>query len=126
VKLSKYFDETKGYGVLATADSSGKVNAAICARPYFIDENTVVLIMAERLTYANLQTNPHAAYLFIESGQGYSGKRLHLTKMREESNDELVDAISQRYDYSIQKGEMTRHVVFFNVDGVLPLIGPGP
>ena len=32
MNLSDYFDNTKGYGVLATADSSGKVNAAVYAR----------------------------------------------------------------------------------------------
>jgi hypothetical protein len=126
VNLSEYFEKTQGYGVLATADSSGKVNAAIYARPYFADENTVGFIMAERLTHANLQTNPHAAFLFIQSGQGYLGKRLHLTKIREESNDELIDSICVRCDYSMLKGHMTRHIVFFAIDTVLPLIGPGP
>jgi len=126
MKLSEYFEKTKGYGVLATADSSGKVNAALCARPYFMDEQTVAFILAERLTHANLQTNPYAAYLFVEPGQAYSGKRLFLTKVREESNDELIESMSQRYDYSIQKGEMTRYAVFFTVDTVLPLVGPGP
>ncbi len=73
--LNNYFEATKGYGVLATADSSGKVNAAVYARPHFIDENTIAFIMREKLTHANLQTNPNATYLFIESGSGYSGKR---------------------------------------------------
>ncbi len=35
MNLSDYFDNTKGYGVLATADSSGKVDAAVYARPHF-------------------------------------------------------------------------------------------
>ncbi len=82
MNLSDYFDNTKGHGVLATADSSGKVNAAVYARPHFFDENTIAFIMRERITHANLQTNPHATYLFIQSGPGYSGKRLYLTKLR--------------------------------------------
>ena len=49
--LSEYFDQTKGRGVLATADAAGKVNAAVYAHPYFMDGNTVVFIMAERLTH---------------------------------------------------------------------------
>lgn len=126
MNLSEYFATTKGHGVLATADSSGKVNAAVYGRPYFVDENTVAFVMTERLTHTNLQSNPHAAYLFIQSGQGYSGKRLHLTKIREESDDELVESICRRCDYTILRGQTTRYVVFFSVEAVLPLIGPGP
>ena len=47
MNLSDYFDNTKGYGVLATADSTGKVNAAVYARPHFFDENTIAFIMRE-------------------------------------------------------------------------------
>ena len=64
--LRSYFTEHTGFGVMATADSDGKVDAAVYARPHFVDENTVAFIMADRLTHANLQTNPHATYLFKE------------------------------------------------------------
>jgi len=123
--LSEYFDNTKGYGVLATADSSGKVNAALYARPHFFDETTIAFIMGGRLTHANLQENPHATYLFIQSGPGYSGKRLYLSKLREEINDDLIATICRRCDYSMFKEKLTRHVVFFRIDKVLPLIGSG-
>ena len=125
MNLGDYFDNTNGYGVLATADSAGKVNAAVYARPHFFDENTVAFIMRERLTHANLQKNPHATYLFIQNGQGYSGKRLYLTKLREETNDELIADICRRCDYSAFAEQLTRHVVFFTIEKVLPLIGSG-
>jgi hypothetical protein len=125
MSLSDYFDNTKGYGVLATADNSGRVNAAVYARPHFSDENTIAFIMRERLTHENLQANPHATYLFIQSGPGYSGKRLYLTKLREETNDELIASICRRCDYSMLAEQLTRHVVFFSIDEVLPLIGSG-
>ena len=125
MNLSDYFENTKGYGVLATADSSGKVDAAVYARPHFFDENTIAFIMRERLTHTNLQTNPYATYLFIESGPGYSGKRLYLIKLREEINDGLIESICRRCDYSMFKEQLTRHVVFFTIDNVLPLIGSG-
>ncbi len=125
MNISDYFDNAEGYGVLATADASGKVNAAVYARPHFFDENTIAFIMRERLTHENLKSNPHATYLFIQSGQGYSGKRLYLTKLREESNDELIASICRRCDYSMFTDKLTRHVVFFIIDKVLPLIGRG-
>ena len=77
MKLNEYFEHAKGLGVLATSDVSGKVNVAVYARPHFTDEGDekmVAFIMADRLTHANIQTNPHAAFLFVEEGQGYVGK----------------------------------------------------
>jgi hypothetical protein len=123
MNLSEYFDHNTGHGVLATADASGKANAAVYARPHFFDENTVAFIMRERLTHANLQTNPYATYLFIQSGPGYAGKRLYLTKLREETNDELIATICRRCDYAAFAEQLTRHVVFFTIDKVLPLVG---
>jgi len=125
MNLSEYFEKTGGRGVLSTADASGRVDAAIYARPYIVDDETVVFIMAERLTHANLQENPYAAYLFMESTQGVAGKRLYLKKLREEADDDLVERICRRCDYTLQKGEMTRHIVYFHIEKVLPLIGAG-
>jgi len=125
MNLSDYFDNTTGCGVLATASASGEVNAAVYARPHFLDDGTIAFIMRERLTHANLQTNPNATYLFIQSGPGYAGKRLYLTKLREETSDELVASICRRCDYSMFTDELTRHVVFFTINKVLPLIGSG-
>ena len=125
MELTEYFEKADGHGVLATADSSGKVDVALYARPHFIDSNTVAFIMADRLTHENLQSNPHAAYLFIKSGTGFQGKRLFLTKSYEEENEDLVNEICRRCDYSIHRNSMTRYVVSFSVDKELPLIGSG-
>ena len=125
MNLSEYFDNIQGYGVLSTADKTGKVNAAMYARPHFTDENTVAFIMLERLTHANLQENPYAAYLFLEKGPGYKGKRLNLKKIREEENVDLVKELCRRCDYSPHREQLTRFVVFFTVEKVLPLVGAG-
>jgi len=98
--LRDYFDQTSGRGILATANATGKVNAALYARPYFTDETTAVFIMAERLTHENVQSNPWAAYLFMETGESYQGKRLYLKKIKEEQNEQLVSDICRKCDYS--------------------------
>ena len=46
-----YFENTKGTGVLSTADDNGKVNAAIYARPHFLKDGTVAFIMRDRLSH---------------------------------------------------------------------------
>ena len=125
MKLSEYFENATGRGVLATAGSDGKVDVAVYSRPHFIDEDTVVYIMTDRLTHNNLQSNPHAAYVFMESGENYEGRRLYLTKIKEETDPEAIERIRWRKSYVIpenQRGEK-RFLVFFKIDSVLPLVG---
>ena len=88
MKLSEYFENAKGIGVLATTDLSGQVNQAIYAKPLFLekdDDGTCSFVMANRLTHDNVGHNPSASYLFIEQGEGYVGKRLSLMVLGEES-----------------------------------------
>ncbi len=119
--LKEYFESVKGRGVLATADVDGKVDAAIYATPHFIEDETIAFIMRDRLTHHNLESNSHAAYLFMESGGGFAGKRLFLTKTREEQDSELLHSI-RRKEYSGDEKE-PKFLVFFQIDKVLPLIG---
>ena len=119
--LKEYFESTNGSGVLATADSSGKVDAAIYSRPHFLEEGTLAFIMRDRLTHHNLQSNPHATFLFMEDGPGYNGKRLFLKKVREESNPELIRKIKRR-KYT-DDNEEPKFLVYFTLDKELPLIG---
>jgi hypothetical protein len=125
-KFQEYFDNISGHGILATADAQGKVNQAVFARPHVMEDGTAAFIMPHRLTHKNLQENPHAAYLFMEKGPGYKGKRLYLTKVREEQDTELLYALRRRtYPEEKEKLEGPRFLVFFRVDQVLPLVGPG-
>ena len=121
--LKKYFENTEGNGILATADGNGRVDAAIYSRPHCMDDGTIALIMRDRLTHLNLQSNPHACYMFIEKGPGYKGKRFFLSKVREEQDSELLHSL-QRRQYIDQKDE-SKFLVFFKIDKELPLIGAG-
>lgn len=126
MKLSEYFENKKGVGVLSTADGAGKVNAAVYGRPHFIDEQTLAFITADRLTHANLQTNPHAVYLFKEEGS-YEGYRLYLIKTHEEKDTPLIDELRRRkhHEGSAKAQSESRFLVYFKVEKVLPLIGDG-
>jgi hypothetical protein len=124
MNLSEYFENTKGIGVLATADSEGKVDAAIYARPHIMEDGSIAFIMRNRLSYANVQSNPHAAFIFVEDGDGYKGKRLYLIKIREEQNSELIQEISRRsYDSDKEDLKESRYLVYFKLEKELPLIG---
>jgi hypothetical protein len=122
--LKRYFEEKKGIGILATSDSSGKVNAAVYSRPHFMEDGSMAFIMRDRLTHHNLQSNPYAAFLFIEDGPGYIGKRLYLKLLREEQNPDLINKIRRRrFADDMQE---PRFLVYFSLEKQLPLIGGGP
>ena len=123
MEMTEYFNNTKGFGVLATADGDGKVNSAVYSRPHVMEDGSLAFIMRDRLTYKNLQSNPHATYLFKENGSGYKGKRIYLTKIREEENSSLIDSLSRRTYPSDADSKESRFLVYFKLERERPLIG---
>jgi hypothetical protein len=69
------------------------------------------------------QANPHAAYLFVEEGKGYLGKRLTLRSVKEETDVEKIQSIHRRQRPCECEEGSTQFLVYFHVDGVRPLIG---
>jgi hypothetical protein len=53
--LKEYFESTKGSGVLASADSSGKVDAAIYSRPHFVEEGSLAFSEAIKVDGVSLE-----------------------------------------------------------------------
>jgi len=124
--LKEYFDEKKGVGVMATANAEGKVDTAIYSSPHVFDDGTLAFIMRERLTHLNIQSNPHASYIFIEEGNGRKGIRLFLKKVKEDTDPDLIASMTRRYltpEEDKEKGP--KFLVYFRVDKILPLIGSG-
>jgi hypothetical protein len=124
--LKEYFNSVNGTGVLSTADSAGKVDAAIYSIPHIFDDGTLVFVMRERLTHLNLQSNPCAAFLFIENVSGHRGVRLFLKKVKEETDSALIAKMTRRNltpEEDKQKGP--KFLVYFTVEKILPLIGGG-
>ena len=123
--LKEYFEKVKGFGILSTADGNGRVNSAVYARPHVMEDGLLVFIMRDRLTYKNIQENPHAVYMFRQDGPGYNGRRLHLTKIKEEKNSELIGSLSRRQYTSDQDRKEPKFLVFFKLEKERPLIGNG-
>lgn len=123
MNLRKYFEQHTGLGILSTANASGQVDAAVYSRPHIMDDGTIAFIMRDRLTHNNLQTNPHAAYLFKEKGDGYTGKRLFLTKVSEEKETERLYELRRRSYPEDKDRRESKFLVFFKLDKALPLIG---
>lgn len=113
VSLGEYFADTNGRGILSTADGDGLVDTAVYARPHVIDEQTIAFIMRDRLSHSNLQSNPHAAYLFMEEGAGgYKGIRLYLTKKSEEQDSERLYSLRRRSHNELNESREQRGPLF--------------
>ena len=123
--LKDYFAEKNGFGVLSTADDTGKVDAAAYAKPKVIDDTHIALIMEDKLSHANLLKNPHACYLFKEDGEGYEGKRLFL-KMEKETAEktEIEHTCKEEWPgpYCTPRFLAKSYLVTFTVEKELPLV----
>lgn len=122
--LREYFEKAEGFGVLATTDAAGQVNQAIYAKPYFLfgDDSTCSFIMTRRLSHDNVWRNPSAAYLFIEEGEDFVGKRLSLTVVSEETDPEKIREVRRQYAPPISEEE-SEYLVHFHIEGTRPLTG---
>ncbi|MBI5844097.1 MAG: pyridoxamine 5'-phosphate oxidase family protein [Deltaproteobacteria bacterium] len=120
-ELSRYFEETKGFGVLSSAGKDGEVNAAVYGRPHFMDDGSLAFLMQDRLNLKNVRETGKAHYLFREDGPGYSGKRLALSMVGESDDQDLAARLRRRE----KPGKTMKKVliVCFKVERVLPLIG---
>lgn len=126
MNLKEYFETTNGRGVLATADRDGRVDAAIYAKPHFMDDGCIAFIMRARLTHENLQTNPHATFLFMAEGKSYNGVRLFLKKVREDADQNLIEKMTRRHlCKEDDKALGPKFLVSFKIEKGLDLIGEG-
>ncbi|MCE5185845.1 MAG: hypothetical protein LLF76_06935 [Planctomycetaceae bacterium] len=121
MNLNDYFEQTDGMGILSTTDKHGNVDCAIYAAPHIISEETVAFIMRPRVSYYNVQQNPKAAYMFVEKGAGYKGKRLYLQKVSEEADIEKINAL-RKHPAEGEDAQKSR-LVYFKVIGARPLVG---
>lgn len=124
MNFKEYFASVKGTGVLSTADDKGVVNAAVYATPHSIEDGLLAFIMRERKTHENSKVNPHACFLFIEAGT-MTGKRIYLTKVKEEKNTELLFSLRRHCKHEECETPENLYLVYFSVDKVLPLVGSG-
>jgi len=124
MELKDYFEQKNGFGVLSTSDAEGRVNSAVYSRPVSYENDSIAFIMTNRKSYANIQQNPKAAYLFVEDGAGYKGKRLSLTKTKETEDQELIESLRRRFYSEKQEQAMSPlHLVYFRVENERPLVG---
>ena len=124
--LREYLDRNEGKSILSSANTEGMVTSAIYSKPHVFDDGTIAFVMRERLTHENLKSNPYASYMFIEEGYGYKGIRLFMKKIKEDTDNELIQKMKRRHlTLEEDKSKGPKFLVHFRVDKILPLIGEG-
>ena len=123
MKLNEMFP-AGGKGIIAASDSSGNVNIAVYAKPHIVDDRTVAWGMTEGRTWACVKENPHAAYLYMNPGPGYSGVRLKLSLKKFLESGEMLDTVKKHTAAIVSPAaaEAVRHVAYFEVEEIRPLI----
>lgn len=123
MRLAELFPEG-GRGIIGTANRDGVVNMAVFAIPHVIDEETVAWGFSDGRSIENLRLNPHASYLYLAPTRGYSGWRLTLSVKEEKGEGELLNKIRERASQAAgpMAGAAIKHVVYFRVDEVRPLM----
>ena len=62
--------------------------------------------------------------MFVEQGEGYAGKRLYLTKIREETNTSIVEMFRKKQPAICSPDDdSNKYLVHFKIDDIRPLVG---
>ncbi|ADU66124.1 pyridoxamine 5'-phosphate oxidase family protein [Desulfurispirillum indicum] len=124
--MKDYFAGHDGQGVLATATAEGKVNMAVYSKPFFLSatDEELAFVMARRMTFENVQANPHACYMFTEAGSQHKGCRIYLKRTEVIEDPALIAQLMEKGGYRFSAGESADSVVLvnFHVEGVVPLV----
>ncbi|MBI5446740.1 MAG: pyridoxamine 5'-phosphate oxidase family protein [Deltaproteobacteria bacterium] len=109
--------------MLAISIRAGDTNIAVFSKPQVMKDGTSAFAMADRLTHANLQENPKAAFAFQEGR--YKEVRIYLEKVREETAAPVRDGIRGRAQKTAGcgKGEEIQHLVLLRVLQHPPVVG---
>jgi hypothetical protein len=125
-KLVEFFNKQPRLGALATADRSGRVNVAYFNSLRMLDETTVVMGLGKNRTLANLQENPHAAFMILEPGKtldSWKGIRVYLKMKSCETQGPLLEEIKGQIEKFVgrQAASMIQAAVTFQVTEIRPL-----
>jgi len=128
--LMEYFNRQPRIGTLSTADRDGKVDVAPMGSPRMVDENTVVMALAENRTLANLRENSHAVYMIMVPGKGifdWKGVRVYMRVKSCETSGEGIERMRSEISKAIGEAaaRMLSAAVTFEVEEVRPIVDMG-
>jgi hypothetical protein len=125
-KLMEFFNKQPRLGALATATRAGQVNVAYFNSIRMVDDQTVVMGLGKNRTLANLQENPHAAFMILEPGDSpmsWKGLRVYMTMTECQTGGEKLEIIRAEIARVAGEGpaKMIQAAVTFRIHELRPL-----
>ncbi len=131
-KLMAYFNKRPRIAAFGTTDQEGKVNVVVLGSPEMTDEKTVVLLLRNSRTFANLKGNPHAALTIIEPGKTlpeWKGVRVYLKMIDYQTSGEKLEARRAKAAMTLgeERARLIHAVVTMEISDLKPLddVGQG-
>ncbi len=128
-KAKEYMRTEARSNVLATTDKGGKVNLAVFGSLALADDETVIVMLGENRTYANLRENPYASCLVTlvgKTGMQQEGCRLYLKVRSVEDAGKTFDVMKEEVRKRVgDAAEMLKHLVRFDIEEVRPILDMG-
>jgi hypothetical protein len=129
-------DTVKGYleadaraNVLATTDKAGKVNLAAFGSLHLGDDGTLVLMLGDNRSFANLKDNPYAACMVTlhgKTGMSQEGCRLYLKVRAIEDSGAQWEKTKAAIKARIGAGaDILKHLVKFDIVEARPILDFG-
>lgn len=128
-KAREYLSREERLNVLSTSNKAGENNIAVFGSVMAVDNSTVMLMLGENTTCANLRENPRAALLVYVPGKGglqAEGCRVYLRLRSMEDTGERFEQIKAGIRARVgDAAEMLKHLAIFEVLKVRPIIDLG-
>ena len=128
-KVKGYLSATGKMNVLCTCNKAGETNIAMFGSFLLSDDTTMMLMLGDNNTYANLKENPHAALMVViqgKTGMQTEGCRIYLKLRSVEDNGDMFDQMKAGVRAKIgDAAEMLKHLVIFDIIKTRPIIDMG-
>jgi hypothetical protein len=128
-KVKEYLSATGKMNVLSTANKAGETNVAMFGSFLLSDDTTLMLMLGDNNTFANLKENPHAALLIVlpgKTGMQTEGCRIYLKLRSVEDNGDMFDRMKAGVRGKIgDAAEMLKHLVIFDIVKTRPILDMG-
>jgi len=129
-------EEVKGYlsamgkmNILSTANKAGETNVAMFGSFLLSDDTTIMLMLGDNNTYANLKENPHAALLIVlpgKTGMQTKGCRIYLKLKSVEDSGDMFDRMMAGVREKVgDAAKMLKHLVAFDIIKTRPIVDMG-
>jgi len=128
-KVKEYLSANSKMNVLSTANKAGETNVAMFGSFLLSDDTTMMLMLGENNSYANLKENPHAALLVVlpgRTGMQTEGCRIYLKLRSIEDSGDMFDRIKAGVRAKVgNAAEVLKHLVIFDIVKTRPILDMG-